>query len=180
MLAKQSRALRLRVDERARTARVERAYTHPGGLLAMNQGSARTQPNGNVFVGWGGAPVFSEFSRSGKLLFDGRLTKGKGNYRAVRARWSGPAGGRRRRSRRGAPARAAASRRSRAGTAPPRSPAGRCSPAAGGTGCAASRPRRADGFETAITAAKARYVAVRALDAPGRTLGTSKAIRPRR
>ena len=179
ILAKQSRALRLRVDERARTARVQQAYTHPGGLLAMNQGSARTQPNGNVFVGWGGAPVFSEFSRSGKLLFDGRLTKGKGNYRAVRARWSG---------RPAEPPAVAARRTGKGGRVEVfaswngATEVDRWQVLAGGSRerlrGVASKARR--GFETAITTRKARYVAVRALDGRGRTLGTSKAIRPRR
>src|SRR4051794_27533968 len=87
-LARRSRALRLKVDERRRTATVERTFTHPG-ILAGSQGSTRLQPNGNTFVGWGAAPVFSEFSPHGRLLLDGRLTRGKGNYRAVRARWAG-------------------------------------------------------------------------------------------
>ena len=87
-LRKRSRAVRLRVDERSKRVSLRSAFVHPG-ILAPNQGSTRVQPNGNVFVGWGAAPVFSEFSSSGRLLLDGRLTRGKGNYRAVRAQWTG-------------------------------------------------------------------------------------------
>ena len=97
--AQASRALVLGVDETAKTVRLVRQYEHPGGILRAQPGLPRVQPNGNVFVGWGAAPVFSEFSASGKLLFDGRLTRGKGNYRAIRESWTGargPAGDHRR------------------------------------------------------------------------------------
>ena len=87
-LEEQLEEITLAVDESARTVRLRHAYLH--GLLAPNQGSVRVQSNGNVFVGWGGAgPVFSEFSPGGRLLLDGRLTAGKGNYRAIRAAWPG-------------------------------------------------------------------------------------------
>ena len=69
-----------------------RSSRTPAGILAPNQGSTRVLPNGNVFVGWGAAPVFSEFAPDGRLLFNGRLTKGKGNYRAVRHEWTGRPG----------------------------------------------------------------------------------------
>ena len=92
VLRRQSRGLVLGVDESDKRVRLVRQYEHPGGILAPNQGSTRVQPNGNVFVGWGAAPVFSEFSPGGRLLFDGRLTKGKGNYRAIREPLDGPAG----------------------------------------------------------------------------------------
>ena len=178
VMRKQSRGLVLAVDESAKTVRLVRQYVHPGGISAPNQGSTRVQPNGNVFVGWGAAPVFSEFSAGGRLLFDGQLTRGKGNYRAIRERWTGTPATRP----------AVAARRTRSGrmlvyaswngateVARWQVLAGRPSRLRG----VASKAR--DGFETEITArSRASHVAVRALDARGRVLGTSRAERPRR
>jgi hypothetical protein len=176
VLRKQSRAVVLAVDETAKTARLLRKYEHPGGIVAPNQGSTRVQPNGNVFVGWGAAPVFSEFSAGGRLLFDGRLTKGKGNYRAIRERWSGTP--------KTKPA--VAARRTRAGrmlvyaswngateVARWQVLTGRSASSLRGV---ASKART--GFETEIAAKAASRVAVRALDARGHVLGTSRAERP--
>ena len=178
-LAKESRAVSLRVDEPGRRVRLGREFKHPGGLLAFNQGSAQRLPNGNVFVGWGAAPVFSEFTAGGRLVFDGRLTKGKGNYRAVRSPWSG----------RPLQPPAIAAERTRGGRIQVyaswngATEVGRWQVLAGASpdqlSGVASRAR--DGFETAIAASTgAPYVAVRALDRAGQVLGTSEAIRPRR
>ena len=41
--------------------------THPDKLLDT-QGNVQVLPNGNVLVGWGSAPHFSEFDHHGKLL----------------------------------------------------------------------------------------------------------------
>lgn len=46
-------------------------------------------PNGNVFIGWGSAPVFSEFDADGALLFNGRFPQGVNSYRAYRFPWVG-------------------------------------------------------------------------------------------
>src|SRR5829696_8823687 len=175
-----SRGLVLRVDESAKLARLERQYRHPAKLLAFNQGSTRVQPNGNVFVGWGGAaPVFSEFSRGGRLLFDGRLTRGKGNYRAIREPWTG----------RPATSPAIAAERTRAGRVVVYASWNGATEVArwqvvtdSGSRVRGVASRARDGFETAIAARvpRAAKVAVRALDARGRVLGTSRAVRPQR
>jgi hypothetical protein len=173
---RQSRAIRLAVDERRRRVRLIRAYRHPSKISAPNQGSTRVLRNGNVFVGWGAAPVFSEYSRGGRLLFDGRLTRGKGNYRAVRAEWTG---------RPATPPDVAARKRGdrvlvyaswNGATEVARwQVLGGADPAA--LAPLTSRARR--GFETTISApGGSRYVAVRALDARGAVLGTSRAIEP--
>jgi len=178
VLRKRSRALLLGVDETAKRVRLLRQYEHPGGISAPNQGSMRVQPNGNAFVGWGAAPVFSEFSAGGRLLFDGRLTKGKGNYRAIRERWSGQpvtlpaiAAGRTRRGR----VVVWASWNGATEVARWQVLAGTSERLRG----VASKARA--GFETEIAARTgASHVAVRALDADGRVLATSRAVRPRR
>ncbi len=174
-LRKQSRGLRLKVDEGRKRVTLARQYQHPG-ILAPSQGSTRRLPNGNVFVGWGAAPVFSEFSRTGRLLLDGRLTRGKGNYRAIRAPWTG----------RPTTAPAIATRRGKRGrlrvyaswngateVARWQVLAGRDANSLRGV---ASKARA--GFETEITArTRAARVAVRALDARGNVLGTSRPAR---
>jgi hypothetical protein len=176
-MRRQSRAIKLAVNERRRTVRLVEQYQHPARILARNQGSARVQANGNMFVGWGQAPVFTEYSAAGRVLFNGRLTAGKGNYRAIRAAWTG---------RPATPPDVAAQRRGDR-TAVWASWNGATDVArwevlAGASADAlqpaGSAPR--DGFETALSAPGAPgFVAVRALDSAGNVLGTSRAIQPR-
>ena len=52
-------------------------------------GDTQPLPNGNVFVGWGSEPYFSEYSRSGKLLFEGELPGPNLTYRATVEQWVG-------------------------------------------------------------------------------------------
>ncbi|CAA9474503.1 MAG: hypothetical protein AVDCRST_MAG38-1559 [uncultured Solirubrobacteraceae bacterium] len=173
-LRAQSRAILLDVDEQARTVRLRRAYQHPGRFSAPNQASARVQPNGNVFVGWGAVPVFSEFSPDGRLLLDGIIASGKGSYRAVRSPWTG----------RPSSLPSIASQRRGARLAVWASWNGATEVArwevlAGDSPEALSPAQRlaSTGFETAISLPAApRYVAVRALDAEGRELGRSRVV----
>ena len=85
----QSRGLVLRLDEDLREATLVRQYTHPTEILSVSQGNMQTLPNGNVFVGWGSAPVFSEFAADGQFLFSGRFPQGTNSYRAFRYEWEG-------------------------------------------------------------------------------------------
>ena len=52
-------------------------------------GDVEPLPNGNVFVGWGSEPYFSEYSRSGRLLFEGELPGPDLTYRATLEQWEG-------------------------------------------------------------------------------------------
>ena len=85
----QSRAIRVELDEDAMKASLVREYTHPGNLLSATQGSVQILPGGNVFVGWGSEPYFSEFSRDGRLLFDAGFPAEGESYRAFRFPWKG-------------------------------------------------------------------------------------------
>jgi len=172
----QSRAIKLEVDERRRTVRLLRGYKHPRRLAAPNKGGARMLPNGNLIVGWGAVPAVTEYTRRGRIVFDARFAgAGDGSYRALRVQWSG---------RPATPPAVAAERRG-----------GRLAVWAswngatevarwevlGGDDRAALAPvatARRRGFETALTVARSRYVAVRALDRTGAVLGTSRTIRP--
>ena len=66
-----------------------RTYTHSPALLAGSQGSAQTLSNGNVFVGWGSQPAFSEYTSSGKQIFNGSFILPTTSYRAFRFHWYG-------------------------------------------------------------------------------------------
>jgi Arylsulfotransferase (ASST) len=171
----QSRAIKLAVDERRRTVRLLRGYKHPRRLAAPNKGGARMQPNGNLLVGWGAAPAVTEFTRRGDIVFDARFARaGDGTYRAIRAAWTGlpvtrPDVAAQRRGDRVAVwaswngATEVARWEVLAGDAPDT------------LAVSASAPRRS--FETALSApGRPRYVAVRALDAAGAVLGTSRTV----
>jgi len=86
-----SRAVVIRLDLAKRTATLIRSDFQPAGLLSRAQGNAQTTRNGDLFVGWGTLPYISEFSPSGKLVFNARLPLHVGSYRAYRLRWH-PAG----------------------------------------------------------------------------------------
>jgi hypothetical protein len=84
-----SRALVLKLDLRHRSAAVLRSYRRPGNhTLAQSEGSVQQLPGGNVFVGFGSTQFFSEFSATGKLLFDASLPVDDGSYREFRFPWS--------------------------------------------------------------------------------------------
>ncbi len=88
-LEKYSRVLVLSVDTARRRARLVRSYAHPRRLLSSSQGSAQFLPRGHLFVGWGSQPYFTELDRNGRVLLDGRLGKGAESYRAYRFQWNG-------------------------------------------------------------------------------------------
>lgn len=91
----QSRVLRLELDEKAMTAKVAQEVTHPGKLLAFSQGNSRALPNGNLFVGWGSVPVFSEHSPDGGLLWSAKFPGPTyQSYRGFKAEWKGTPPGR--------------------------------------------------------------------------------------
>ena len=72
-VSEESRVVEIRPNEEDMTATLAREYTHPNGVLAPTQGNAQRLPNGNLFVGWGSEPVFSEFAEDGDLLYSARL-----------------------------------------------------------------------------------------------------------
>ncbi len=86
----QSRALLLVLDTKRMHVSLVHAYTHrPDRVLSHFLGNAQLLANGNVFVGWGGAPYVTEFTRSGDIAFDASLPRGGQSYRAFRFPWVG-------------------------------------------------------------------------------------------
>jgi hypothetical protein len=82
-----SRAVTVRLDYRDKTATLASSDNQPEGLSAGSQGNAQTTRNGDLFVGWGALPYFSEFSPSGQLEFNAGFPAGVNSYRAYRLPW---------------------------------------------------------------------------------------------
>ena len=176
----ESRAIVLELDEEEMRATLVREYTHPEKQFAHAAGNMQVLPNGNVFIGWGRALVFSEFSKAGDLLFSASFPPSfslvDGTYRAFRFPWSGqPSGdpalaverGR------GDEVKLYASWNGATEVATWEVLAG---PRPGQLEPLGSVPR--DGFETALLARTAEpYVAVRAKHSTGRVLGVSTPVR---
>jgi hypothetical protein len=174
----QSRGLVLELDEDAMTTRLVRQYTPPDMRVSETQGNVQVLPNGNVFIGWGSEPVFSEFSGDGKLLFSASfLHPDNESYRAFRSPWTGqpdedPAVAAERKSDDEVTLYASwngatevASWQVLAGPGPDRMET------------VGSTPR--EGFETVITVRTTEpYVGVRAENRSGEVLGASELIRP--
>ena len=172
-----SRAITLRVDETARTVTLVQAFARPDALLARSQGSMQVLANGNVFVGWGSQPFFTEFAPDGSVVFDASFVAGGQSYRSLRQAWVGrpteP------------PAVAASAGSASDGTHVFASWNGATDVAAwqvlGGPSASSlaplvTAPRLA--FETAIRVKGApAYVAVKAFDGSGEELATSPAVR---
>ncbi len=171
----QSRGMVIEVNPRAKTDRLLAQYLHPGALSADSQGNIQLLGNGDLFVGWGSRPYFTEFSAAGQLLFDAHLHGSYQSYRAYRFGWTGTPTG--------APAIAAIARKGRGPvvyaswngdtqTASWRLLAG---PSAQQLAPVSTVAR--NGFETAIAAPGPEpYVAVQALSSSGAVLGTSRTI----
>jgi EmrB/QacA subfamily drug resistance transporter len=166
-----SRGIVLALDERARTAMLVGQYGNRGAFESEYMGDARTLSNGDVFVGWGSEPYFSEFSRSGQLLFEAELPGPNLSYRATVERWVGKPLTRP----------AVAARRAGAGMTVYASWNGATEVAswrvlAGAAAAPLSAVANAakSGFETAIPVAQSYdSFEVQALDRAGRVIGTS-------
>ena len=85
----QSKALVLDLDVKRMHASLHRRYVHHPPVVAHALGSTQLLPNGNVLVGWGTSPYFSEYTDGGRLVFDARLPAGGQNYRTLRFPWRG-------------------------------------------------------------------------------------------
>lgn len=173
----QSRAIVLALDPTHRTDTLISEYAHPGKpLSADSQGNVQALEGGDMFVGWGAEPYFSEYSPTGGLVFDAHFPAKSQSYRGYRFQWTGTPTG--------TPAVAAgpgpggtttvyASWNGATTIASWRVLAG-ASPSALAPAASAAKT----GFETAVPVAGApTYVAAQALDAAGNVLGTSPTMK---
>ena len=83
-----SRAVTISLNLAAHTATLIKSVNQPEGLTAAATGNAQTTRNGDLFVSWGGLSYFSEFSPTGKLLFNAKLPDGVSTYRGYRLPWN--------------------------------------------------------------------------------------------
>ena len=170
-----SSAKELRIDTATRTLSLIRRYPHKPARLVSFMGSAQLLPNDDMLVGWGNTPNFSEYAPSGQEVFNATFLGGVNSYRAYRFPWHGQ---------------------------PKTPPAVAASPGPGGVvtvysawngatevarwrvlggpapnalSTVGETPKR--GFETGqVIHGTPRYLAVEALDAHGKVLGTSATI----
>ncbi|MFL6072337.1 MAG: arylsulfotransferase family protein [Mycobacteriales bacterium] len=169
--ATHSRALVLDVDTATHRASLVRAYTSPERVLAPSQGNMQVLPNGNVLVGWGAQPYFTEFSPDGTVLYDATFGTGADSYRVYRLEWTGTPD-------------------TLPDLAVRAAPHGKMAVSASWNGAtevaswqvltgddpahlSVVRTARRTGFETTVTVPSRRYAQVRALDAHGDVLATS-------
>ena len=83
-----SRGIILQLNARRHKATLVRQFARSSSTSAQSEGSLQRLPGGNVFVGYGSEPFFSEFSSRGKLLLDGSLPADDGTYRTYRFPWT--------------------------------------------------------------------------------------------
>jgi hypothetical protein len=170
---KQSGAVKLRLDLKHMTATHVQRVSHSPSTLAPFAGDVQQLPDHDNFVGWGARPYMSEYSASGKLLFDAQFVDENASYRTYLMPWSGQP------DPTVTPPRVAVSStrkgvdvyaswngatdvswwRVLAGTTP--------------TALRSVATPRSSGFETTVSIGKYKYVAVQALDASKRLLGQS-------
>ena len=80
-----SRGILERLDPATNTMTLLKQYVHASPpLSAATQGSVQTLANGNLLIGWGAEPYFSEYSAAGQLLFDAHVAPPAQSYRAFR------------------------------------------------------------------------------------------------
>ncbi len=84
-----SRGLVLKLDQGTRRATLLASYGAHQKVESAYMGDTQLLPNGNAFVGWGNQPYFSEYTRAGKLLFEGEFPGPDLSYRATVGQWIG-------------------------------------------------------------------------------------------
>ena len=90
-----SHGLFLQLDLSAMTASAQTTYFHNPNLTSDSQGDTQQLPNGNVFVGWGSSPNYSEYAAAGNsesdpalnTLYDAAMPGSDITYRAIRSDW---------------------------------------------------------------------------------------------
>jgi hypothetical protein len=78
-----SRAITVKLNAFTHVAALVASDDQPEGLSAASQGNAQATGDGDLFVGWGALPSFSEFNPAGQLEFP----TGVNTYRAYLLPW---------------------------------------------------------------------------------------------
>jgi hypothetical protein len=174
MVHPQSRALIEKINTHARTGTVVASYEHPTKLQSGSQGNVQNLANGDVFVGWGAEPFFSEFNAAGKLLYDAHFHGTYQAYRGYRFGWTGSPGG--------SPTAAASASGGKvtvyvSWNGDTRTVSWRLLAGPNASKLVPVAAAARTGFETVLRAPAAAYVAVQALDGADAVIGTSKTVR---
>jgi hypothetical protein len=173
---RQSSAKILHLDTSTMTASLVSRYTHSPPLLAAASGSTQILPNHDVMIGWGNQPVFSEYTAGRRQILNGSLPLGEYSYRVFRFPW-------------------AAQPATRPSVAEAKQPGGAVKVFVSWNGATQVKdwrvrggPRRGalktvahasrTGFETPIVVTQPpHYLAVQALNARGKVIGTSRLLK---
>ena len=172
----QSRAVALRLDTVHHTAVLAADFTHSPSLLSHYEGGVEPLADGDDFVGWGEQPYFTEFNPAGQIVLDGRFGDGNTTYRAFRSPWTGTPHTR--------PVLAMSSKDGHSTVYASWNGATLVTTWRVLTGPSPRALKPAgtfarSGFETAMRVTRRSYGEVQALDASGRVLATSTAIKSR-
>ena len=92
-----SRGIILSLDIPAMTVKLVTEYRAPSNITAIREGSMQLIPesNGNVLLGWGNEPAFTEYTANGTIVWDVRFgplgldRDTADNYRALKVNWTG-------------------------------------------------------------------------------------------
>jgi hypothetical protein len=85
---KYSRGIRVSLDATHMTATLVREYDHAPQISADFEGNVQQLSAGDVFMGWGQQPYFSEDNSAGQQIFDAHFTVPTASYRAYRFSWN--------------------------------------------------------------------------------------------
>lgn len=170
-----SRPMRLALDMKAMYASLVVEYDPAPERLTWAMGNLQQLPKGNLFVGWGTAGSWTEFTSTGDVVLDASFADGSVSYRAFRFPWVGRPTGRP----------AAAALRNDDGTATVYASWNGATEVASwlvraGASAGSVKPMQKvsrSGFETAIpVGAASGMVTATALDGAGGVLGTSEPV----
>jgi hypothetical protein len=84
-----ARPIRLSLDMGAMSAKLVGEYQPETPRITWAMGNLEQLPDGGAFVGWGTAGSFTEFAPDGTVRLDATLADGSVTYRAFRAPWIG-------------------------------------------------------------------------------------------
>jgi hypothetical protein len=85
----ESSAKELRVNMSSRTVSLVARFTHSPPVITGAEGSMELFSDHKVFVGWGSTQQFSEYTASGRQIFNGSFVAPVNSYRAYRFVWPG-------------------------------------------------------------------------------------------
>jgi Arylsulfotransferase (ASST) len=84
-----SRGLVIKLNLTKHTGSFVSQYVRAKKFNAAFLGNAQFLPGGNVMLGWGSTPFFTEVNHKGKVLFDGAWPSPDINYRTYVQKWTG-------------------------------------------------------------------------------------------